>query len=161
MTRRFAQNTFGLVTHVTWLPQAATKIRVICVIRVLKKSTSSAFLFHPRSCSQNTFGLVTHVTWLPQAATKKSASSAFQKKLRHPRSYSIRVPPAFHPCAPKKNAALVCAAFGFPVYNLMKSFKTVVNNSCRIFHFHRRSFLLTVQKCSTPYHLQKTKNGIC
>lgn len=61
----------------------------------------------------------------------------------------------------KKNAALVCAAFGFPVYNLMKSFKTVVNNSCRIFHFHRRSFLLTVQKCSTPYHLQKTKNGIC
>jgi hypothetical protein len=68
MTRRFAQNTFGLVTHVTWLPQAASKIRVICVIRVLKKSTSSAFLFHPRSCSQNTFGLVTHVTWLPQAA---------------------------------------------------------------------------------------------
>jgi hypothetical protein len=89
------------------------------------------------------------------------AAAGSMKNPPHPRSYSIRVPPAFHPCAPKKNAALVCAAFGFPVYNLMKSFKTVVNNSCRIFHFHRRSFLLTVQKCSTPYHLQKTKNGIC
>jgi hypothetical protein len=29
----------------------------------------------------------------------------------------------------KKNAALVCAAFGFPVYNLMKSFEPVVNVS--------------------------------
>jgi len=29
----------------------------------------------------------------------------------------------------KKNAAHFCAAFGFPVYNLMKSFKTRINDS--------------------------------
>jgi hypothetical protein len=32
-------------------------------------------------------------------------------------------------CRHKKNAALVCAAFGFPVYNLMKSLEPVVNVS--------------------------------
>jgi hypothetical protein len=57
MTRRFAQNTFGLVTHVTWLPQAASKIRVISVIRVLKNPR------HPPSYSIRVPVRRTHSAW--------------------------------------------------------------------------------------------------
>ena len=59
----------------------------------------------------------------------------------------------------KKNAALVCAA-RFPVYNLMKSFESVVNLAAS-FSLRRRCFWLTLQKCGRLYHLQRTKNGIC
>ena len=33
----------------------------------------------------------------------------------------------------KKNAAHFCTAFGFPVYNLMKSFNVVLNDSAAFF----------------------------
>jgi hypothetical protein len=59
----------------------------------------------------------------------------------------------------KKNAALVCAA-RFPVYNLMKSFESVVKLIAS-FCSRRRCFWLTLQKCGRLSNGQRTKKGIC
>ncbi len=61
----------------------------------------------------------------------------------------------------KKNAALVCAAFGFPVYNLMKSFKTVCQYPLVIRCLCCCFRLLTVQKCSSHIQASRTKIVVC
>ncbi len=99
-------------------------------------------------CTDFTQMLLAGINWLPKAASKKIRVIRVIRVPKNPRS------PVF---SPKKNAALVCAAFGFPVYNLMKSFNLWSISGSRFLRSTALSFIDSTKVQQAP-SLCKDKN---